>query len=478
MRKEIIKYLLMIVVLLSFGSCKKWLDVKPEDKFIERSLFATEQGFIDALNGLYLNISSNSLYGERLPMKIFDVSAQLFPGSFFVNNQYPNGSPLGFTNFTYGDVPTLSRIDSSWVSLYASVTNVSKFLENCEVYSANVSAENLAIYRGEALGVRAYLNFDLLRMFTPNYELDSTAKIIPYVENTGFAIQPYSPSNFILGKILKDLMLAEELLKNDLAVRQSVVSLGNVTTGRSSRNYKMNYYAVKALRARVNLWRGDKVAALATAKELIGVQAKFPWVNKDAQLTNESMSNRVFSSELIFAVENGQLNAVFKRLFNTELSTQVGLITPQAMQDAIFETGDNDYRYAYSWKSEGGMSYRTFVKYRDPPSLNYAFARTVPMLRMGEMYLIAAECEPGLTEGLAYLNQLRNHRGLLSISNTVDINTEIMKEYRREFYGEGQLWFYYKRKNLNSILKSNGVASAMNKGAYTYPVPPSEVDAR
>ncbi|WP_316792028.1 RagB/SusD family nutrient uptake outer membrane protein [Pedobacter frigoris] len=476
MNSKIIKCLLFGSLIIFFGSCKKWLDVKPEDKFIEESVFSSPQGFRDALNGLYLNIGNNQLYGESVNMKLLDVSAQLFPG----NNFYPSSqavSPVSLSTYTYTDAGAIGVIDTAWSNMYLLVTRINKFLENCETYASVANPAELRLHKGEALGLRAYVYLDLLRMFTPNYVANSEVKLIPYVDKTGFDIQPYSTSSFVMDKILGDLTAAEGLLNNDPAIAQAVVSLGNVQSGRISRNYKMNYYAVKALKARAYLWKGDKTSALAAAKELIGFQSKFPWVTT-SQFNNPSQSNKVFSPELIFAAENPLLNDTFNRLFSSANRDLDALIASQDFQNKVFENIGNDYRLVSNWAVEGGKSYRTFIKYRDVTPIALSFNRTVPMIKMSEMYLIAAETEPDATTALGYLNTFRNNRGLATLSSTTDINNDIMKEYRKEFFGEGQLFFYYKRRNASQILYANGQVQSIGTAAYTYPVPLSETQPR
>lgn len=52
MRKyiQIISFLLAAVTL---SGCENWLDVKPETEVNEDDMFNTEQGFMDALYGIY-----------------------------------------------------------------------------------------------------------------------------------------------------------------------------------------------------------------------------------------------------------------------------------------------------------------------------------------------------------------------------------------------------------------------------------------
>ena len=95
-----------------------------------------------------------------------------------------------------------------------------------------------------------------------------------------------------------------------------------------------------------------------------------------------------------------------------------------------------------------------FVKYEamEVDGKNYPYM--IPVLRMSEMYLISAECHSSVepvNETLAYerLNALRNARQTSSVNT--NIANYIEDEYAREFAGEGQLFWYYKRKNASSI---------------------------
>ncbi len=79
---------------------------------------------------------------------------------------------------------------------------------------------------------------------------------------------------------------------------------------------------------------------------------------------------------------------------------------------------------------------------------------------------------------ISLLNTVRSYRKLgdfpLPATLSADeVNTEIFKEYRKEFLGEGQLFFYYKRLNLQSI---EGAGVTANDNIYVLPMPDNEVE--
>ena len=84
------------------------------------------------------------------------------------------------------------------------------------------------------------------------------------------------------------------------------------------------------------------------------------------------------------------------------------------------------------------------------------------------MYYIAAECSGSFD----YLNEVRNHRGLTSyeLSSSNDLEEEILKEYRKEFWGEGQLWYYYKRKSITTFS-----TNMTDVDLFTWPIPDTEI---
>jgi hypothetical protein len=75
---------------------------------------------------------------------------------------------------------------------------------------------------------------------------------------------------------------------------------------------------------------------------------------------------------------------------------------------------------------------------------------------------------------------VRNARQLTSLSTTANFATELTREYQKEFFGEGQLFFYYKRLGTATI--DNGSATTgtitMTKDMYVLPLPESETDSR
>ena len=103
----------------------------------------------------------------------------------------------------------------------------------------------------------------------------------------------------------------------------------------------------------------------------------------------------------------------------------------------------------------------------------------MPLVRLPEMYLIRSEVEyrNGNTDNAkATLNQLRVARNLPALNELPeDFYLELIREYRREFLAEGQLFFLYKRLNRNTILYAD--IDAVAEKVYTFPIPITETES-
>ena len=103
--------------------------------------------------------------------------------------------------------------------------------------------------------------------------------------------------------------------------------------------------------------------------------------------------------------------------------------------------------------------------------IKYATGHQIPLLKLSEMYLIAAEA----SGDISYLETLRSYRGYANrpLPAGADLQEELQKEYQKEFIAEGQLFYYYKRQNLSSIPFT---AQTMNRDTYMFPVPDNELE--
>ena len=71
MRKILLDMILAVGILLT--GCSGWLDVKPYDKISEDELLSVEDGYVKLLNGIYIEMNSDMLYGASLSVEMVEV---------------------------------------------------------------------------------------------------------------------------------------------------------------------------------------------------------------------------------------------------------------------------------------------------------------------------------------------------------------------------------------------------------------------
>ncbi len=472
------------------ASCNSYLDVTPKDRRTTEQIYNNELGTNSALNGIYMYLTNDQVYGAYLSSTVVEVLGQRY-------NVSDNRSPFYTVGtFAKDDAAYKNYFSNLWKYAYTAILNINGFIQEVSSYDGVVSQDKKNILLGEAYGLRAFIHLDLLRLYGPIYGNDSLTNAIPYRTtwdpNTPSEILP---ANEVMNHIMADLKTAEGLLANDPIITQGTLnSLTNdpYVDFYHYRGQRFNYYAVKAAQARALLYRANKPAAYAVAQQiltapLISTGKLFAW--SDHTKVTDVDGDKVFSSEVIFGLFNSALYTNYTRYFSDAL-LDTNILAPfkerlnvayggTASSD---EVAQKDYRYQSAW-SLGTKTYKTFIKYKAPTNLtaekvkDYRYLQ--PLLRISEIYYIAAECSATVPEAVGYLNAVRANRGLGDLATTIStstLNTEIDNEYTKEFYGEGQIFFHYKRKMKTSI-PSGATTSSGNKtmsivsGVTLYQIP-------
>ncbi len=469
--------------LLICVSCSKWLDVKPYDKMAEDELFSTESGFIKHLNGIYIELNRDMLYGASLSVEMVEIMG----GAYEIGTDRSVwGNYKDLSEYKYGTDYWRARLNETWNKAYSLILNCNLLLERLEKAPVRFSGDNYRLIKGEALALRAMLHFDMLRIFGPVFSRNPQALSIPYYKKYTVTPNALLPASDVAQEVLKDLYEARILLAGD-PIRTDGVRMdgvdGNSDVFTSYRNLRLNYYAVSALLARASLYFGDRETAYYYSKEVIKAadDGVFSFVDRSLVTGSPDDPDRIFSSEVIFALSHSQRNTIFKNYYDpSRLPNSVLRMDNDLMTDCIFGggvlTGGNqdDYRYRVNWVSTGANRY--FYKYSDMVDTGNIRNTMMPMIRLGEMYLIAAESQSGdLSQGVGLVNTLRSARGVTPLSALTE---DVLKyEYIRELYGEGQLFFMYKR-TFSQILFST-VASENPQPEdriFVVPLPDTEIE--
>ena len=467
----------LTIAALCLVSCSRYLDVKPEDRFLDEQVFSSRQSAQNALNGIYLNMAKSGMYGASMTSTTVDVLAQYY--NHPVTTRYYS---LSTYNYSAGNAQ--GHIEAIWRPSYTAILNINLFIQGLAGAPNLFSAEENNLLLGEAYGLRAFIGLDLLRLFGPVYAIDSTALAVPYPTDPNVRVNTILQANVAMDSIMHDLQRAAELLQQD-PIRTVGVQPPGEQDGDNFfklRNRRMNYYAVQAIAARALLYRGNKNAALDRANAVIAEAGKwFPWSLPALSGSGQANPDRIFSSELLMGLPNFDLYTVQNDNFNATLLRN--LLTPLPVRlEGIYEGLNNDYRYRSSWVIDpsSNLNQRTFFKYADIEDKSLPYRNLQPLIRLSELYYIVAECTPDEIVAEEHLNTVLFNRGLPDITianNRMDL---IAKEYAKEFWGEGQLFYYYKRTNAPSIINGNtGVGTvAMTPEKYRVPLPLSETEYR
>lgn len=482
--KKII-YTMIIACTTLFASCDSWLEVKPYDQIAEGELQKSEEGYQKMLNGIYIDLNSDALYGQTLSVEMIEVMG----GAYTIgsdNSVWGNYKDL--SSYQYNTEYWRNRLDQTWNKAYALILNCNKILETIDGNKNLFTDGSYYIIKGEALALRAMLHFDMLRLFGPVYSKDSDKKAIPYYTKQTNSPEPILTAQEVMEKITADYEDALNYLAND-PVKTEGTMMSSTEDGSSNflryRALRLNYYAVEALMARAYLYMGNKTEAFKYATDVIKTadQNIFPFVDKNLVIGSPTDPDRIFSSEVLFALTNTSRGTIHKNFFDpSRLPNYVFRMDDSMMSNLVYggaaTTGgyQDDYRYRACWMATGSNRY--FYKYSDMVANGSIQNTMIPMVRLGEMFLIAAESQSGdLKAGVQYVNALRRNRGVASLTT---LTPDLLKyEYIRELYGEGQLFYLYKR--LNSDIITSATSSKNPKASdliFVVPLPDTETENR
>ena len=104
----------------------------------------------------------------------------------------------------------------------------------------------------------------------------------------------------------------------------------------------------------------------------------------------------------------------------------------------------------------------------------------IPLIRLPEMYYIACEASADSDEAAVYVNNVRNKRGI-SKAKDVSCDTDelrvaaLNKEYRKEFYGEGQYFWFLKAHGITGAL-AHCPDVVLAEENFIFPLPDAEVE--
>lgn len=456
--------IVILLLVLFLTSCEEWFDVSPKSDIKAEDLFSTQKGFEDALFGVYSLMTLPASYGANLTFGYTDVLARY----------YKVGSKSHFNyayKYTFDEKSEEARLSIIWSTTYKAIANLNGILEYIDDRQGVFSENNYYLYKGEALALRALLHFDMLRLFSPSVAVGEDREAIPYMNVYTHVAQQRLNVKKVLEFVIKDLETARELMKpyDSFGPNYKNDDVDDTPEGVRYFKSRMRYYSATALLARVYLYAGNNAKALLAAQEIIG-EPQGEIVPIFQMVSRSQVSDPLFEDEVIFRLSKKNLKEEADLYFGDVAAASVNNTDSKYLRmdlnskNKIYSTSNPmDVEYRESWFKTAGTDskYVTLSKYLS--------VEQICLLRVSELFLIAAECSENESDKLEYLNRFRAHRGLAPLS---EVGDAIHEEYRKEFVGEGQLFFFYKRKNMNKIGVDN--KSIDVEKVYSIPLPVSE----
>ncbi len=425
-----INILFALFCILALSSCDAFLDKKPTNSGESSSMIKTESDAQLALNGIMEKMLSSSYLGRNMFLY-----ADAKGGDLTIESQGRGSDNL----YTYGHSPENGTYSGFWTVGYNVIMQLNNLIANIERLQSEGSEENFDDALGQALTYRAMIYFDLVRLYGEPYNEDKSAYGVPDVTIVldAMAQEGRATVEQNYATIISDLKSAESII------------------GKSKNNGFINYYGNKALQARVYLSMDNFSEALAAAEAAIagpytlytpaqwveswtkeyGTESIFELhINDDNNLSGSSLG-AYYAAQADYGSCLGYFMAsdyFMERLGEDPDDVRWGVMKDDLTQDTRNSEEDRlgaCYKYLGSVDKKGDNSDQN------------AGACNIKVIRLSEMYLVAAECAFRLnkkTDACDYLNAIRKRAPNLAPATEATISLDmILDEKSKELYGEG-----------------------------------------
>ncbi|MBO1362856.1 RagB/SusD family nutrient uptake outer membrane protein [Prevotella sp. A2931] len=446
--KNIFKYTCLAMSVALLASCNDFLDVQPKGQLEQDKMFQDLTGFEDAMFGIYGKMATGDLYGENLSWGLVDEIGQQFG--------YDNIQELAyhFNHYDYRYQQARSAIDKIWSNQYQAISYINNVLEHAD--RANFAPTEIRWMKGECYGLRAFLHFDIARLFCNDYtRSDAATQGLPYATTFDLKNKPKYTLFETYRLILRDLDTADSLLVDD----NDISFDGDYQRDyRKGRVMLFNKYVVKATKARVYYAMGNYTEAARYAREVIAANNLF-------QLNTGTTIDRVMrfpaEKEIIFGLYNNSkadaLRSAFLRTTGRGNFVEARRDLRELYETASFTALSSDLRYSAFFRENASGSTYTFSFVRllqNDAEVSSKALKGFVLISLPEMYYILSESvyDGNPTEAVSLLNQVRRSRGLTAVDPakvaTKDLFIqEMARERTREFPGMGQTFYALKHYN-------------------------------
>ncbi|MFD1095097.1 RagB/SusD family nutrient uptake outer membrane protein [Salegentibacter chungangensis] len=472
---KIFKHSILILGLIVLQGCSKDVLNQTPDHVISENLVLNSVEKLDKLlAGTYNEVSRNTYLG-RVLYKRAAVKGTDFR---FVETTY-NPRNYELIAYKYEESSNSSgSCEDLWIQSFKSINNLNLIINNIDAAEGNAAAKQEIL--GEALGLRGMVYFDLARTFAyPWIKAGASSQGLPLKLSSDEIVTERSNLGATYDQIISDMKSSLDLLEENSWDQGSTKYL--TKTG------------VKALLARVYLYKQDWENALKYSKEVIASRGEDKLMGVNSYVFEDYNSESLF--ELSITSQNSLGSNGLGAQFDFKNGGQGDIIATQTFVD-LLDAYEGDPRAALLEEDKEGTQH-AFVKYINRSGGGGLSAHNIPVVRLSEMYLIAAEAAAhgaggGEPEAQDFLNTLIENRTTDYSSNQATETGEALKERiaeerRRELALEGHGVYDYIRRgkdiirptdeHVNTGVDVSNLDIQATDNRTICPIPASEVEA-
>ena len=479
--KQLFFYIACLVLVTTVFSCKKYLDLKPQDGIIRQNFWKTKEQLHAAVMGCYA-----SLLGPPSGVSDRTLAEYLFLwGELRADMLTPTTSATNedIDIMEYNIVSSNSIVN--WRSVYRTINycnTVIQFAPQVLDNDKTLSQQQLNAYLAEAKTLRALMYFYLVRSFR-----DVPLVLKATVSDEDLEQLPKSTDTEILNQILKDLNESEP---------EAVLSYGD----RASDKGRITKYTVNAIQADVYLWM-EKYNECITACDKIINSGQFGLVAGNngwfqTLYYNGNSNESIFE----FQFDQQKLNT-FYTMFRSRPRFIANSIVMEDMYtvDYVDDTNKDIRGDGASVRATDGLIWKYVgVDANTSRAADQSFAHWI-VYRYADVLLMKAEALAQLDgrgqEALDIVYMIRQRGHALaqtdkapSATDKQGISDFILEERAREFAFEGKRWYDVlrnaKRNNyqrLDLLLgliaatvppdrQQSAIAKAKDKNSHYFPI--------
>lgn len=436
MRKKALKIWTLFCVVLFATACEKILTQKPQNTKLEEDAIQNSTDLQQVLNGAYDAIRNDNFMGGNVWL-----ASELLADN--LNPESTTGNYLAVYNRNTSIFNNVSR--QIWNTAYTAIYRCNIVLKYVETING-IKPEEKARIRGQALFLRAFCHFELVKLFAQPYGFtsDNSHLGIPIRFNTEISTLGRNSVYEVYEQVLSDLNFAIQELPADLVPGTA------------------NVWAAKAMLARVYFQKNDFFFALKYAKDVVENSAAIFQSDFKIRFSNSFNTDNIFELLSDGSGSTGQQSGnVLSSFYRSNTSEPVLKYSNDFYNELKREAGEKRLADWCRIVAPSGSNPEEYY----PTKLNYNIRFRLPIIHMAEMKLIYAESAAEQSDPNAakiQLNDARARAGLskFTTSSVPLIIEEIRHQRRLELVLEGN-----RIHDLKRIAIRNGGGSYQIRGS-------------